>query len=106
MDAQTIQKPLTEFRNAISDTISVNEFIVFGSHLEGTAQEDSDIDIVMVSDDFKTMDDNQRLDLLYRKSVKIRPESHPWAFTPKELARASTLTTWGYAREHGIHFSS
>jgi len=84
MDIRTIQKPIAEFRNATDD---------------------SDIDVIVVSEDFKSMNEDQRLDLLYEKSLQIRPEIHPWGFTPEEIERASELTTVGYVRTAGFRFT-
>lgn len=56
MDIKTIQKPLKDFRNKLINDILIEEMIVFGSYLEGTAQKDSDVDVIIVSDDFKGMD--------------------------------------------------
>jgi predicted nucleotidyltransferase len=102
---QTLQRPLTQFVKAISQKVRVEEVVIFGSYLEGNPRADSDIDIIVISDDFKKMDENSRLDMLYRASEDIMPEIHPWAFTSDELKKASSLTTWGYARDNGIQFS-
>ena len=104
MDIRAIQKSLTQFRNAITEDIHVDELIIFGSYLEGTATDQSDVDVIVVSRDFQKMDSDQRLDLLYHRSIHIRPEIHPWGFTPEEIQAASELTTWGYARKAGIRF--
>jgi hypothetical protein len=82
----------------------VDQVIVFGSYLEGNATEDSDIDVLVISDDFKSLDEDQRLDLLYEAKGFIEPPIHPWGFTPEELEKASELTTLGYARTAGIRF--
>ncbi len=104
MDTQKIQKPLTQFLQHIPKHIRIAEIIVFGSYLEGNATEDSDIDVFVISDDFISLSEDQRLDILYHASVSIDPEIHPWGFTTDELAKASRLTTLGYARESGYRF--
>ena len=104
MDTRQINQPLKKFIKAVSQKVAVDEVIVFGSRLEGNAREDSDIDVIVVSDDFKQMTEDDRLDLLYKASAFIEPEIHPWAFTNEELNQKSELTTWGYARTSGFRF--
>lgn len=104
MDINQIQPPLNKFLASLSQQIKVDEVIIFGSYLEGNAKEDSDIDVIVVSDNFKSMEESQRLDILYHASAFIEPDIHPWAFTSGELKQASRLTTWGYARDKGIRF--
>ena len=52
--------------------IRAKKIILYGSHASGKAREDSDLDLVVVSDDFKDMDLWERLCLLgrARKGVK------------------------------------
>ena len=104
MDTRQINQPLKKFIKAVSQKVAVDEVIVFGSRLEGNAREDSDIDVIVVSDDFRKMDEDQRLDILYDAADDIDPEVHPWAFTNEELNQKSELTTWGYARTSGFRF--
>jgi uncharacterized protein len=104
MDVNQINQPLNQFVTKASKSIKVEEVIVFGSYLEGNATQDSDIDVVVVSDDFESLDDDQRLDLLYESADDIEPIVHAWAFTKEELSKASKLTVWGYARDKGIRF--
>lgn len=104
MDTTQIQEPLTQFIHKIPKTIEIDQVIIFGSYLEGTATKDSDIDVIVVSDDFKNMSEDDRLTLLYRASRFIEPDIHPWGFTPEELQQASHLTPIGYVRDKGFRF--
>ena len=104
MDIRQINQPLKKFIKAVSQKVAVDEVIIFGSRLEGNAREDSDIDVIVVSNDFKQMKEDDRLDLLYKASAFIEPPIHPWAFTADELKQKSELTTWGHARTSGFRF--
>ena len=104
MDIKRIQSPLKQFIRNLPRSINVDRVIVFGSYLEGTAEPDSDIDVIVVSENFKQMDEDQRLDLLYFAKRYVDPEIHPWGFTNDELQAASPLTTLGHARDHGWRF--
>ena len=104
MDISKIKQPLNQFVQKIPKSVKVDKVIIFGSYLEGNATEDSDVDVIVVSDDFRKMDEDQRLDILYDAADDIDPEVHPWAFTNEELNQKSKLTTWGYARTSGFRF--
>lgn len=78
--------------------------IVFGSYSDGKADAESDIDILIVSDSFAEMDEDIRLDLLYKTSQFMQPEIHPWGYTQRELQEASRLSLLGHARDTGTKF--
>ena len=102
MDKKRIHQPIKTFLRRVRQDISVDKAILFGSAADGKITTPNDIDVLVVSKDFKHWDEDRRLDLLYDKSKFIKPEIHPWGITPEELAVASRLTTLGYARDHGI----
>ena len=67
---------IVEYKNKLEARgIKVKKIILYGSHASGTAREDSDLDLVVVSDDFKNMDLWERLWLLgeARMGIKKRP---------------------------------
>jgi predicted nucleotidyltransferase len=102
MVTRPITRRLTGFRKALATQIQVAELIVFGSHLEGNATEDSDIDVIVVSDDFVGMTENERLDILEDAAGLEEPLIHAWGFTRREIEQAGELTTLGYARAAGL----
>lgn len=104
MDTRKIKKPLTEFIKKIPQSITVEEVIVFGSHSKGEATDESDIDVVVISNDFTHVSPDKRLDILYKASSFIQPDIHPWGFTKEELRKASLLTTLGQVRLTGYRF--
>lgn len=104
MDTKTVKKPLTKFTRRIPKSVKVDKVIIFGSYLEGDPTEDSDLDVLVISDSFKDLNEDQRLSLLYDARTFDEPIVHPWGFTNEELEKASPLTTLGYARDHGYRF--
>lgn len=104
MDLSQIQPPLNQFLQAVSSRIKVDQMIIFGSYLEGTAREDSDIDVVVVSEDFKKLRADKRTQVLDQAARFIRPEIQAWGLTNEEMEAADELTTFGYARTSGIRF--
>ncbi len=49
----TILKKLKEFKKKLKEEFSVNKIIFFGSRVNGKPSEDSDIDLIIVSEKFK-----------------------------------------------------
>lgn len=105
MDINQIREPLADFYKKVSREIKVDQVIVFGSYSTETATEDSDIDVVVVSDDFKNLRSDKRLKILDEAAAFIRPEIVAAGFTRKELQRASKFSIVGQARDEGIKFS-
>jgi len=46
-------KSLKEFKDIICQKYDIKEVILFGSHVSGTADEDSDVDLIVVGDEFR-----------------------------------------------------
>jgi hypothetical protein len=104
MDTNKIKNTLNNFRTTLSQHITVDDMVIFGSYMNGKATRDSDIDVVVISRDFNDMDEDERLDILYDASVFMRPEIHPWGFTREELNQADKTSALGQARIMGIRF--
>lgn len=104
MDHPAIKKPVNQFLKALPQNFKVEKVLIFGSYGRNSQSSDSDIDLLVVSDNFKKMDEDKRLDILYRASRFIKPEIHPWGVTNEELTKASKYSTVGFAKNHGIYF--
>lgn len=102
MDKKKIHQPIKTFLKRVRRDISIDKAILFGSAADIKIADPNDIDVLVVSKDFKHWDEDRRLNLLYDKSKFLKPEIHPWGITPEELTAASQLTTLGHARDHGI----
>lgn len=65
MDQGTVLNAIKSFRDVLTlKGINIEKIILFGSHADKTADEDSDIDLVVISESFKDMDYWQRIDVL------------------------------------------
>lgn len=96
MDFATVKPALKAYLERLKQhNIDVSRALIFGSLAEGQAQDDSDIDLLIVSSDFAPLDDEARLKLLYRASVGFPYDLHVYGVTPQEFASASPLTTLG-----------
>ncbi len=59
-----LQPVIDEYIGALSRTIAVDSVFLFGSFARGDVKKDSDIDLVVLSPDFRTMNFIERLELL------------------------------------------
>jgi len=76
--------------------ISVDSLFFFGSRVRGDYLEDSDIDLLVISPDFKNMDMFKRLILLNRPWNYVIP-AEITGYTKEEIKRLSKFS--GYVRE-------
>lgn len=78
--------------------IVVEQLILFGSWAKGTQQEGSDIDVVVISDDFKDKDYWTRIDILSDVIYQIFAPIQAIAMTPQEWEAGESLIC-DFARE-------
>ena len=57
---KNIVKNLTQFKKDLNKKISVSKIIFFGSHATGKPKKDSDVDLLIVSKDFKQKNFRER----------------------------------------------
>ena len=74
---------------------------MYGSWAEGKANEESDVDLQVLSSHFNNLSQEERDRILYRLSVGIPLELHVYGLTPQEYKNASPLTTIGVIRNSG-----
>lgn len=87
---------ITEYKQKLETMgIKVKKIIIYGSYASGSAKEDSDIDLVVVSNDFKDMDLWERLCLLGRARMGIQRPMEILGFTEKEFAAEHSGTFIG-----------
>ena len=76
---------LRRFRAALeSKKVRVEKVVLFGSWAKGTAREDSDIDVVVVSPDFGGKDLWSRAKMLGPAAYQVFAPSQASALTPQE----------------------
>lgn len=64
MDKKIIEA-IEQFRFSLTESgIRVKKMIIFGSYAVGKAEKHSDIDVVVISDDFKDVDILRRLEMM------------------------------------------
>jgi predicted nucleotidyltransferase len=95
LDQATIET-ITRYRHSLESLgIGVKKIILFGSRARGLAVEYSDIDLLVVSDDFRNMDTWERMRLLGRARVGIKAPMEIFGCTEDEIASEPPGTFMG-----------
>lgn len=101
MGKKQVKNHIKEYIKRIKKDIKPDKVILYGSFAKGTHKEGSDIDMIVVSDHFSNMDEDKRLELLYRKTVQIPLDFHLYGITSDELTKISPLTSLSSALKRG-----
>ncbi len=80
-----IEKTVREFVREISKDYHVTQVILFGSYAKGHPHQNSDIDLAIISPDFRGKAEMQILQYLSRKAMKFDTALEVLAFTPEDL---------------------
>ena len=68
--------------------------LVYGSQAAGTAPEGSDIDLIVISGDWKKYNQRERLELLGIASARILEPVQAQGFTPNEIRTKKIMPFW------------
>jgi len=68
--------------------------LLYGSQAAGTAQEGSDVDLIVISDDWKKYSYRQRLELLGIAAARILEPVQAQGFTPAEIKEDQVMPFW------------
>ena len=84
------KKIIKEYKKALQELgINVKRVILYGSFARGTQRKDSDIDLVIVSNDFERMKLRKRVELLGIAAARIMKPVEARGYTPKEVKMAT-----------------
>ena len=99
-----IKNIVLNYVKELQSRIPVEKIILFGSYAYGKPTKSSDIDIAVVSEKFKKMDDIKRIMLLsdYARRIKCFVDIDPIGFTEKELEKADYFEIGGEIVEKGV----
>lgn len=85
--------------------ITVSRIILFGSFAKGNGNEDSDIDIVIISDDFASMTYWERIDCLSDAIYEVFEPIEAVSFTNKEWNNGDSFLV-DYAKEGEVVYAA
>lgn len=106
MDKSAIIKIVENFHRVIvAKGIRPSKLILYGSHAHETAHEESDIDLVVISDDFGGKDFWERIDILAEVIYEIFEPIEAVALTPAEWEEGDLFIT-DFARNGEISYAA
>ena len=74
--------------------IRPERILLYGSQAAGTAREGSDIDLIVISSDWRKYNHRQRLELLGIASARILEPVQAQGFTPSEIRAKKVMPFW------------
>lgn len=83
---KNLRKVLIQYRKKLSEKIRVNQMILFGSYARGTPRDYSDVDLAVVSPDFKG-DPIEDFLLLARVAREVTPLIEALPYTTAEFKK-------------------
>lgn len=99
MDKSTVLRIISDYGKALeAEKIRPQKIILFGSYSTGTQHEGSDIDLVVISEDFAGKDYWERIDILATALVKVFEPIEAIAMTPQEWESGESRIV-DYARD-------
>ena len=87
MDKNHAKNALIRFREALQKKgFKIDKMVLFGSYSNGTQREDSDIDVVVISDGFRNLGYWERIDVLSKAIYEVFEPIEATAYTLEEWA--------------------
>jgi len=81
-----IEKIIEQYKKELSNLgVKPQKVILYGSYAIGTPREDSDIDLIVISDDFKDMNLRERLELLGLAAGRVFEPIEAIGYTEEEI---------------------
>ena len=106
MDKRKVVEIVAQFRQGIETRgIRPLKVILYGSYADGTYREDSDIDIVIISDDFTGKSFWERIDIMSDVIYEIFAPIEAVGLTPDEWEEGDSFVT-DFARNGEILFAA
>lgn len=78
---------IRRFARELKKEIPVEKILLFGSYAQGTANKDSDIDILVVSPHFATGRHMEHMQYLFRKAAKVNSLLEPIPAAPRDVKK-------------------
>jgi len=106
MDKRAVIEIVERFRLILEkDNIKINKIILYGSFANNTNNNDSDIDLIVISDDFDNFNYWERIDLLSNAIYKIFEPIEAFSFTTNEWENSNSFLV-DYAKNGEIIYAA
>lgn len=105
MGKKTVEKYIKIYIKRLKEDIKPEKVILYGSYLTDQFNKESDIDLLIISKKFQKLDDDERLKILYRKTIGLPLDLHIYGLTPDEIKNVSPLKTLYTALKNGVEIS-
>ena len=106
MDKKSVLELITTFRNILeAKGVKPLKIILYGSYAKGDYTETSDIDLVIISDDFEGKDYWERIDILTEAIYEVFAPLEVVAMTPDEWEKGTSFVR-EYARNGEILYAA
>ena len=101
---ETVRRAVKNYLRTLP--VKVDKAILFGSSVRGDRLVESDIDLIVISSDFKRMNSAQRF-LILQKNWKSKTELEAFGFTPEEFAKVKDKSLiLQETVEHGVRLKT
>lgn len=98
-----IKEIIHQYRNMLEELgIQVERVILYGSYANGNAGEDSDIDLIIISKDFKKLNIRERIEILGIAAARLMKPIEAKGYTVAEIKKISPLNFLSEALKGGI----
>jgi predicted nucleotidyltransferase len=87
--ATDLEQAIREFAESLETGIRIEAIVLYGSYARGTAYDQSDIDIAVVSPDFEGLPVNRRQDIIARLERHTDPRISPIGYPTSEYHNPS-----------------
>ncbi len=106
MDKGTVLEIIERFRTILeSKKVKIRKIILFGSYAKENHRDGSDIDVIVISDDFASMSYWERIDLLSEVIYEIFEPIEAFSFTPNEWETSDSFLV-DYAKDGEVLYAA
>lgn len=99
MDKKKAIESLKQYLVKLSKKIKVDDALIYGSILTKKFKEESDIDLIVLSSEFKDLEPDERLRMLYRNALYFPYNLHVYGLTQEEFNSAPKLSLLSFIKK-------